>query len=166
MNYLESERILLRPVTRDDCDLIVKWRNDIEVSKWLFSKPVTRAECIEWFNSDRSNRLDYIICASRIIKPIGTVQYKNIHNLYEVEAGKYIGDEMYRGNGYATEAFKLWLMHGFNDLGFKKINIFTKADNKKNIILNLNLGFSIDSIYADPVSGGILKMTISEKDLV
>jgi len=169
---LENDRIILRPTVIEDADLIVKWRSDPEISKWVFSKPPTKEEHLEWFYELKPNRLDYVICLkdSRIggflstcIQkeiPIGTVNYKNINCSY-VETGKILGDRSQRGKGLAREAFTLWLKYGFEQLGFECIYARTKIANKRNIKLNIQIGFVIEKVTDDD----ILVMSIRKKDL-
>ena len=159
---LGSKRILLRPMIKEDADMIVGWRSDPEISKWLFSKPPTKEEHIKWFYSPKPNRLDYVICLKHEHKkiPIGTVNYRNIDSEY-AETGKILGDRSQWGKGLAREAFILWLKYGFEQLGFECIYARTKIANKRNIKLNIQLGFIIEKVTEDD----ILVMSIHKKDL-
>ena len=138
--FTKGEKVFLREMFTDDADLIVKWRNDPEIQKWMFNQDIlTKEEHLSWFDR-RENRIDFMICEVESGKPIGTVNFINIEE-DRAEAGKMIGDKNYWGGGYAKEAFILWLNIGFNDLGFEEVYVKTMSQNKPNIGLNLKLGF-------------------------
>ena len=170
---LESDRIILRPMVIEDADLIVKWRSDPEISKWVFSEPPTIEEHLKWFYGPKPDRIDYVIClkdstvggfllpSTQKEIPIGTVNFKNIDMGHSAEAGKILGDHSQWGKGLAEEAFVLWLKDGFEQLRFKKIYAFTKMNNSRNIQLNLQIGFIIEKVTEDD----ILVMSIHKKDL-
>jgi RimJ/RimL family protein N-acetyltransferase len=127
-----------------DTELLVRWRSDPEIKKWMFSQEeISRSSHLEWFHT-RQNRIDYVICLKEGCRPIGAVNFKNIDNATNrAEAGKMIGDKSQWGKGYATEAFGMWLHFGFEHLGFQWIYIRTLSSNSANIAVNQRLGFEI-----------------------
>jgi len=158
---LESNRIILRPVKIEDADLIVKWRSDPEISKWIFSQPPIKEEHIKWFYSPKPNRLDYIIYLKDSI-PIGTVNYKNIGSGYP-EAGILIGDRSQWGTGVAKEAYTLWLKYGFEQLNLEWIYALIKIINIRSVKFHNKVGFM--HIETDPKSN-LLVMYIGRDMIV
>ena len=142
---LESDRVRLRPMKEEDAGLIVKWRNDPEIRKWLFSTtPMTVPSHLKWFHKPKADRLDFIICLKDPEIPIGTVNYINIDfQNFKAEAGKMLGDRSQWGKGLAKEAFLLWLKFGFKQLSLRCIYVQTKVENINNIKLNERMGFKI-----------------------
>lgn len=162
-----GEKVLLREMTIDDAEFIVKWRNDPAIQKWMFNQDKISVEGhISWFKK-RKDRMDYIICEAENGRPIGTVNFINIEEK-KAEAGKMLGDKNYWGGGYAKEAFILWLNIGFNDLGFEEIYVKTMTHNKSNIGLNSKLGFKEKEIQmkeiTDKLKVEVLVMTISKEN--
>jgi len=145
---LESERVMLRPMEEEDAELIVKWRNDPEISKWLFApEPITLESHLEWFRHPKVDRLDFVICLSKSQRPVGTVSYTNIDTVNaKAEAGKMLGERKLWGRGLAKEAFRLWLAFGFEKLELKYIYVRTLSTNYGNIKLNEKLGFHTEQV--------------------
>jgi RimJ/RimL family protein N-acetyltransferase len=138
---IRGKRVFLRPMELDDAADIVRWRNDPEIRKWMFNQDqITLESHLNWFNSHKPNRIDYVICDIENEKPIGTLNFININDK-NAEAGKMLGDKKYWGKGYAKEAFKLWIDFGFSDLDFDLITVRTMAENTGNIKLNEKLDF-------------------------
>lgn len=166
---LYSDRIYLRKMIKDDASSIVEWRNDPEIKKWMFNQEdLTIEKHLEWHKKQiASNRIDYMIYDIKNKQCIGTVNFINIKG-GQAEAGKMLGNKNYWGGGYAKEAFRLWLNHGFDNLRFKKISVRTLINNIPNIKLNENLGFKIKEKIIINQSGKVypvLIMEIEKKDL-
>jgi len=102
---------------------------------------------LQWFNSQRQDRLDYVICLKDSEKPIGTVSFVDI-NMQDLkaEAGKMLGNKSMRGKGLGKEAFILWLSYGFKELNLNRIYIRTLSHNSVNIELNKKLGFRQEGV--------------------
>ena len=145
---INGERVMLRPMEEGDAELVVKWRNDPEISKWLFAaEPITLESHLAWFRHPKADRLDFVICLRESQRPIGTVSYTNIDSINaKAEAGKMLGDRKLWGKGLAQEAFRLWLAFGFAQLGFEYIYVRTLAANYNNIKLNGKLGFQAERV--------------------
>ena len=145
---LTGGRVTLRPMREEDAEFIIKWRNDPKIHKWLFSNDtITLQSHLEWFRNRKPNRLDFVICLLDSELPIGTVSYTNIDfENRKAEAGKMLGDRTQWGQGLATEAYRLWIVFGFENLGLYYIYTQTLSTNLKNIRLNERLGFRIEKV--------------------
>ncbi len=140
---IDGERLILRPLKEKDTSSILKWRNDIDIRKWMINQDIiSRESHLNWFKSKR-NRFDFIIEEKVTNKPIGTLNLKLKSNS-EAELGKLIGEKQFLGKGYAKESFKLLVSFAFRNLYLKKLFIHTKVNNEKNIMLNKKLGFKIE----------------------
>ncbi len=165
-----GDRVFLRKMTEDDGSDIVRWRNDPEIKKWMFNQnELSIHGHVEWLRQQKnSNRLDYMICDRTTKEGIGTVNFINIEG-NQAEAGKMLGNKDYWGAGYAKEAFRLWLNHGFLNLGFKKIYTRTIINNTPNIKLNEKIGFKIKEEARIQLFGAkydILIMELKKDDLL
>ena len=155
----------------EDAELIVKWRNDLEIRKWLFStQSMTVMSHLKWFHKPKADRLDFIICLKDPETPIGTLNYINIDfQNFKAEAGKMLGDRSQWGKGLAKEAFLLWLKFGFKQLNLRYIYVQTKVANINNIKVNERVGFKIkkslktvDQCVGD--TNQVLVMELTKKD--
>jgi spore coat polysaccharide biosynthesis predicted glycosyltransferase SpsG/RimJ/RimL family protein N-acetyltransferase len=140
---ISGERINLRPLKITDTPTIIRWRNDVEIKKWMINQDsISKESHIDWFNS-RKNRFDFIIEENKSKKPIGTLNLK-LTSKFEAELGKLIGENFFLGKGYANESSNLLINFAFNNLYLKKLFVYTKTTNQKNINLNKKLGFKIE----------------------
>ena len=138
-----GERINLRPLKITDTPTIIRWRNDVTIKKWMINQDsISKESHIDWFNS-RKNRFDFIIEENKSKKPIGTLNLK-LTSKSEAEIGKLIGENSFLGKGYANESSNLLINFAFNNLYLKKLFVYTKTTNQKNINLNKKLGFKIE----------------------
>jgi RimJ/RimL family protein N-acetyltransferase len=145
VGMLETERLILRPMTEVDGDLIVAWRNHEEVrATTLSGASFSLAEHLEWFRTGRRNRLDWMIELKGKGRVIGTVHFKNIDLESGVaESGRLIGDLTARRQGFARESAVAWFGYGFGCLGLKRIIGVTRRNNQSNIELNRSLGCEV-----------------------
>ncbi len=169
LTQIETSRLRLRPMRKDDAELVVAWRN--AAAPMFFLPPPTLQQHRSWFDGPRRGRVDYMIVRKDEMRPIGVVNFKNIDGRKQrAEAGKLLGDVDSRGQGMAKEAFAGWLLYGFNYLDFREVIIQTRADNSANIHLNRRLGFHIIDQYDREVSDGeykrflLMKITYSTSD--
>ena len=79
---INSERLFLRPIIKNDSDLIVSWRNSSEVRSTSFdNNKLTIENHFKWFNNNRCNRVDYVFDENTGGKAIGfnfVEQNKNV----------------------------------------------------------------------------------------
>ncbi|WP_081618347.1 GNAT family N-acetyltransferase [Thioalkalivibrio sp. ALE31] len=145
--WLETERLVLRPMSEEDADLVVKWRNSRRISSETLQASdvlLTVEDHLSWFRRTRSSRLDYIMVTKDGEVPIGCLSFRFVElkgfGLCG-ESGRYIGEETYLGNGYASEAAARWLKFGFYDLSLDCVVGRTRCSNVANIRMNKRLGY-------------------------
>ncbi len=103
--YVETERLILRGITRQDADLIVKWRADPEVYKF-FRLPhrLTMEEHLKWYRerylTDRQHCI-WMAVRKEDEVPVGMFGLRK-SGKEEAEISYLIAPRM-QGNGYAQE---------------------------------------------------------------
>lgn len=110
MNY----RIALRPITKEDTENVVRWRNSEHVlNNFLDKSLITPESHTYWLENfvDANKAIQFIILANDI--PIGTTFIKNIQTAPEL--GIFIGEKEYLGKGIGTRAEKLTIKEYFKN---------------------------------------------------
>ncbi|MCD7836407.1 MAG: GNAT family N-acetyltransferase [Lachnospiraceae bacterium] len=141
----EQAGIYLRLMTRDDTDLIIKWRNSDEVRKnFIYQEPFTRESHENWIRTriETGEAVQMIICDILTDRPCGSVYIRDIdrqHN--KAEYGIFIGEEQARGHGAGTAAARLMLRFCFEELGLHRVYLRALSGNARAIGSYENAGF-------------------------
>lgn len=146
---LKGKNVILRPVKRSDIQNFLKWFNDTEVIQYLnLYLPMTEMaeeKYIEELGTTRS-RTDAVfvieVLEDNSSKPIGNIGLHSIspkdHN---ATFGIAIGEKDYWSRGYGTEAARLLINYGFEQLNLHRISSFAVAFNERGIRLHKRVGF-------------------------
>ena len=172
---LIGEKVVLRPVRRSDIEDCLKWFNDPEVTQYLsMYLPMTEMaeeKFIESLGSTEAGK-NAMFCIEAVKnngnKPIGTVGLDNINSKdHHAEFGIAIGEKDYWSNGYGTEAARLIIRYGFEQLNLHRINSFAISFKERSLRLHLRVGFKEEGRqreavfkngdYHDHVMFGLLK---------
>lgn len=146
---LKSDRLFLRPMSPEDAEIIVRWRNSKHVasaSRLSVAVKLSLKQHRKWFTRTRNDRIDYIIILTEDNQPIGSLSFtwRKIPGLDRcAELGKFIGEKKALGQGFATEATRLWLNYGFTKLKLESVIARTNINNLANIKINQKMGFTI-----------------------
>lgn len=150
---MKGEQIYLRPITADDTDMAVRWRNKkIVVENYIYRKPVSRKDHTDWLENKVFKGLvhQFIVCRNEDDMPLGTVYLQNFEEQHRrAEWGIYLGEEQAYGKGIGTEAAKLMLHYAFEDLGLHKVVARVLAKNKASIRLHEKAGYVQESYLRD-----------------
>ena len=152
---LKSQRLFLRPITADDTDLIVRWRNKVFVKKnFLYREELTPEAHSNWLKTmvDTGIVIQFIIELTEADKniPVGSVYLRDID--YEnscAEFGIFIGEENALGKGIGTESAKLILDFAHEQLGLHRIFLRLLADNMVAYKSYRKVGFVVEGIFRD-----------------
>jgi len=172
---LKSKNVILRPVKRSDISYFLKWFNDPEVVQYLgLYLPMTEMgeeKFIEELGTTRA-RSDVILVIEAIegdsAKPIGNCGLHGINAKdHNALFGITIGEKEYWSKGYGTEAARLIINYGFQQLNLHRISSYAFAFNERSIKLHKKVGFREEGRlrqamfkngqYHDEVQFGILR---------
>ncbi|HKP37798.1 MAG TPA: GNAT family protein [Pyrinomonadaceae bacterium] len=167
---LTSERLALTQVTQADLPVLLEWINNRELVSFNAPyKPVSEREHHEWFQSiqQRSDTRLFAIRRLGDAKLIGSCQLHTINPVSgSAELQIRLGDPAEFGQGYGTEAVRLLLKFGFNDLKLRRIYLQVFATNLRAIRVYEKVGFVREGVlrqaayingeYLDVVMMGIL----------
>jgi RimJ/RimL family protein N-acetyltransferase len=146
---LKGENVLLRPVKRADIAFFLKWFNDPEVIQYLdMFLPMTEMgeeKFIEEIATVRANSsallvMEAVKCEGS--QPIGSIALSGINNKDRwATFGIAIGEKDYWSRGYGTEAARLLLKYGFEQLNLHRIASNVFSFNERSLKMHIKLGF-------------------------
>lgn len=158
---LESERIILRPLSLNDAeDIYRSWTSDSEVAKfmiWDVHKSVN--DTIEWLkieveNIDKEHNYiwGFVLKETGELFGSGGINFKEELGCYELG---YNIMKKHWGKGLTTEAGKVILKFAINTLGENKFFCRHAIDNigSKKVMLKLGFEYCADSSYISHSNG-------------
>ena len=118
-----GSNVRLRPITDEDTDLIVKWRNNDRIrNNFVYRVEFTREIHEEWLKNKvyKGDVIQMIIC-EHDGTAVGSVYFK-FNNIEKTEAeyGIFIGEDDAIGKGYGNETALLALDYA-KEIGIKKV---------------------------------------------
>jgi len=134
MAILETERLILRPLTRDDVDALAALYADPDVMRYFEgtrSWEASRQRLERIIDQYARTGVDFL---ATIYKENGQfigrcgLLWQNIEGVQEVEVA-YMLAKPYWGRGLATEAARAIKEHGFRDFGFRRLISLIDPDN-------------------------------------
>lgn len=151
----EQSGIYLRPMTGEDTDRIVAWRNSEAVRKnFIYQELFTREGHEEWVRSmvNTGRVVQMIICLEQDDSPVGSVYIRDIEPLHrKAEYGIFIGEAQARGRGIGTAAAKLMLKYCFEELKLHRVFLRVYADNVQAVRSYEKAGFAREAYLRDDV---------------
>ena len=160
-----TNEVTIRPITYDDTENVVRWRNSEYVnSRFIDRRLFTKESHEAWLKNyvETGKAAQFIILLNG--EPVGSVYLRDIDlDKKEAEYGIFIGEESARGKGVGTESAKLILKYAFDELKLEKLFLrvfknnpgavrsYEKAGFKKNDrtdILNIN-GEMLEVIFME-----------------
>ena len=141
---IETERLILRPLTVDDAKDVFEWVGDPIVNRYMrypVYKNISQVE--KWISSQREDANEFGFCLKDTGKVIGagSITFDPERNAYELG---YNINRAFLGMGYATEASKAMIHWAYQELGAREFcaNHATANIASGNVIKKC--GFSFD----------------------
>ncbi|HEX2952943.1 MAG TPA: GNAT family N-acetyltransferase [Bacillota bacterium] len=152
---LESERIVLRPLSLNDAEHIFKsWTSDPEVAKFMIWDQHQRVDdTIEWLKIEEENvdseehyTWGFVLKETGELFGSGGIGFNQEHDCFEMG---YNIMKKYWGQGLTTEAGEVILDFAIHTLGEKKLFCRHAVDNigSKKVMLKLGFKYCSDSTY-------------------
>lgn len=155
----ETGEIYIRPMTYDDLEDIVRWRNSDEVKKYfIYRGEFTYENQVEWMKNhvETGEVAQMIICMRASVdgkeRKVGCVYIRDIDMKNKKgEYGVFIGEADARGRGVGTKVAKLMLRYGFEELGLHRIYLRAIEGNERAVKSYENAGFVKEGFLRDDV---------------
>jgi RimJ/RimL family protein N-acetyltransferase len=128
--YKQQSRLALKPFTSSDIDDFMEWATDDEVTRYMmWNSYVSRNEAEFFFANviEKHPWFKAICLDGKVIGSITLDKGKGAHN-HSAELG-YVIARKYWGRGLATQAVKLAINTGFEDLNIERIEAFVDPSN-------------------------------------
>jgi len=146
-----GKRVRLRAIEREDLPRFVTWLNDPEVRQHLqMYQPLSMPQEEEWFKSTLQRPLDEqpLVIEVKVAdgwQAIGNICLFDInHGDRSAEVGIVIGEKSFWNQGYGSEAMRLMLKHGFEDVNLNRIFLRVYETNPRGQHAYAKAGFVLE----------------------
>lgn len=150
---MTGQKIVLRKITREDTDNIVKWRNNERVREHFIYREIFTPQGHEkWMDTMvATGKVEqFIICEKADMRPVGSVFFRDIDRVKkEAEYGIFIGEDDAVGKGYGSETARLAVRYAWEKLGMQKLVLRVFTDNEAAVRSYEQAGFLKESILKD-----------------
>lgn len=147
--------IYLQPITIDDTDNIVRWRNKESVRQYfIYQEEFTREGHLKWMETkvQTGEVAQFMIVEKATDRAVGSVFLRDIDRAHrKAEYGIFIGEDDARGKGYGSMAAELMLDYAFHELKLHRVYLRAFADNERAIASYQKAGFQIEGLLVDDV---------------
>jgi len=152
---VKKGNVKIRPITLEDTENIIKWRNNPSVrNNFIYRDVFTKETHLNWYNNRilTGDVVQFIIYSDVLSKDVGSVYLRDIDKVNQkAEFGIFIGEDDCRGLGIGTKATSLILDYGFNELGLNRIFLRVFKRNIGAIKAYKNAGFIEEGIFREDV---------------
>lgn len=145
---LETARLFLRPLNKNDVDPVFAMRSDADVMRFIREPQTNRGEAESWINLVSSRWKDEKIGFCAVIERfsdrfIGWCGLWRLKETGEIEVGYALIKE-FRGQGFAAEAAEAILAYGFEELDLPEIVAVARPENRASWRVMEKLGMTYD----------------------
>lgn len=139
----------LSSLTKADLPLVLRWRNDPEVSRYMiYQSEITMDEHLAWFAS-LGNFSHYLMIRYKG-REIGVFNLRDIDpDEPSAEAGIFIGEPEFRKSFIPMLCILAMMDVCFDVLGMKKLTARVRKDNIDALRMNEELGYTLADMYDD-----------------
>ena len=163
---LETDRLILRPLEKNDVDAVYRMRSDADVMRFI-REPQNRAESAGWVKlvSSRWKKEQIGFCAI-LEKPsekfVGWCGIWKLKETGELEIGYAVAKEFW-GKGFATEAALKFLDYAFEKLEPEKIVAVARPKNaaSRRVMEKLGMNFVKTATFYDQT---LVQYAITKKE--
>ena len=154
---LEGDKVVLIPITNEDTDSILGWRNQRFVREKFIDQEILTQEVHEnWMKTMVSvGKVKQFIIYVKLgmeRNAIGSAYLKDIDkNSKKAEYGIFIGEKDYLGRGFGSDAAKVLLEYAFETLSLHKVTLRVLASNKCAIASYKKAGFVEEGYFKDEI---------------
>jgi RimJ/RimL family protein N-acetyltransferase len=147
---LTGEKAVLRPFTEADAEVIAEMIEDPEVIRFTFEPDtvITPESLRSWYGSrsDRTDRLDLAVTDRATGELVGEVVLNQWNPATRSCNFRTLLGPRGRGRGLGTEATRLIVAYGFEQLGLHRIELQAYAHNRRALRVYEKVGFVVEGV--------------------
>ena len=145
--------VTIRPITYDDTENIVRWRNSDFVNKrFLYRAQFTPESHNNWMKNMVETKKVYQFIINCDGVDVGSSYLRDVDaENRKAEYGMFIGEKDYLGKGIGQKAVKLTLDFAFSQLNLHKVFCRIISDNIMSIKSCEKSGFTVEGTFKDEV---------------
>ena len=133
-SILEGEKVRLRPMEPRDLPKFVEWLADPEVRRWLagMDEAPTMEDEVAWYDRRRSDT-EAVLWTMETLdgQLIGNIELRLTPASHRAELGIAVQDKTQWSKGFGTDAVRLALEYGFDDLELNRIELTVDSLNAR-----------------------------------
>jgi RimJ/RimL family protein N-acetyltransferase len=149
--HYEGQRIYFRPLEPADELLLRRFINDPHNWQGLHTRgPINECREREWIDQQGKSTTDFVwgIVVRDDDRLIGTTGLHQIDPIArKAEFGINVGDRAFQSKGYGTEAVRLALRYGFEELNLNRLALSVFANNPRAISCYQKVGFQPEGCH-------------------
>lgn len=143
-----SETGRVRPMGDEDLERVLRWRNDPEVRRWMYTThEIALEEHRRWFAGARDDPNRHLLVFEQGGEPRGFVHFTRLRGSDVAEWGFYLAPGAPKGTGTALGIAAL--DEAFGPLGLHKVCGEALRDNERSIRFHRRLGFAGEGVRLD-----------------
>ena len=152
---LETERLILRPITVADAEDVFAYGSDPEVTKYMiFPTHTSLADSIKWLESvpwefSHRWRMTFAITRKDDGKFIGSSGFHDISPKHHRLMMGYVLNRNYWGNGYMTEAVSEMIRFAFEEMGMHRVAATCDFENVRSARVMERCGMALEGVLRD-----------------
>lgn len=162
--------VSIRPITYDDTENIIRWRNSDGVRKrFIYQGLFTKESHENWMKTmvETGKVVQFIIVCDG--KDVGSVYLRDIdYDKKEAEYGIFIGEEDLRGCGVGTKSAELITEYAFEEMKLDRLFLRVHANNERAVRSYEKAGFvkngKSEIVVIDGAETEIIFMSLEKKD--
>jgi len=146
--------VKLRAVGERDLPLLVRWVNDPDVRHWLHQsdRPDATVESVRGrFGLTEEAFANFVWMIETLGgRPVGHVGLLRVDPQHKrAELAISIGEKECWSRGYGTDAITTVLRHAFEEMGLRRVDLHTDADNARGIRCYEKSGFVLEGVMCE-----------------
>jgi len=146
---MSGELVRLAPIDLEkDSKVMEQWFSNSEFMRLMDSEiaiPRSSKQILEWYEKSYPNQYEFIIRLKKSNEAIGFIGLGGLDwTSRDAWMGIGLGLQKNWGKGYGTEALRLLLIYGFNQLNLNRISLSIFSNNPRAIASYKKAGFKIE----------------------
>lgn len=147
--------LILRSISKEDTDDILKWRNSEHVRKYfIYQEEIKKEDHLNWLKNkvDTGSVIQFMILNKVDRSSVGSVYLKDIdYTNQKAEYGIFIGEETMTNQGIGSMAARCMIEYAFRNLNLHKLYLRVYEDNYRAISSYTKAGFKKVALLEDDV---------------